>query len=117
MKEQLITLLETFGYPVYLQGSLASPEAYPDSFFTFWNPANDDGGFYSGSPIRAVWTFMIYFYSTDPTLVASVPEQARQALRSAGHTVYGKPSDVNVDAPTHTGAFFSVDMIENYTEE
>ena len=60
---------------------------------------------------------MIYFYSTDPTLVASVPEQARQALRSAGHTVYGKPSDVNVDGPTHTGAFFSVDMIENYTEE
>ena len=114
MKEQLIQILDGFGYPVYLQGALASPADYPASFFTFWNPRNDDGGFYSASPIMAVWTFNVYFYATDPALVASVPEQARQALRRAGYVVGGKPSDVPVDVPTHTGAFFEVDMVENY---
>ena len=105
MKQELISLLETFGYPVYLQGSLASPAAYPESFFTFWNPSNDDGGFYSANPVFAVWTFNVYFYSNDPELVASVPEQAR------------KPVDVPVDVPTHTGAFFEIEMLENYRKE
>lgn len=117
MKQELISLLETFGYPVYLQGSLASPAAYPESFFTFWNPSNDDGGFYSANPVFAVWTFNVYFYSNDPELVASVPEQARQALRAAGHIVHGKPVDVPVDVPTHTGAFFEIEMLENYRKE
>lgn len=117
MKEQLISILEAFGFPVYLQGSLASPAEYPDSFFTFWNPANEDGGFYSASPVIAVWTFNVYFYSNDPELVATVPEQARQALRAAGHAVHGKPSDIPVDVSTHTGAFFSLEMIETYTKE
>lgn len=114
MKETLIGILEAFGYPVYLQGALASPEAYPAAFFTFWNPYNDDNGFYSASPIMAVWEFNVYFYATDPALVASVPEQARQALRAAGHVVHGKPCDVRVDVPTHTGAYFSVGMVEQY---
>lgn len=37
--DTLISLLETFKFPVYRQGSLAKNEAYPDTFFTFWeNP-------------------------------------------------------------------------------
>ena len=37
MEDKLIEILEAFGVPVFLQGSLADDEPYPDSFFTFWN--------------------------------------------------------------------------------
>lgn len=36
MEDKLIELLESFGYPVFLQGSLGSGDDYPSSFFTFW---------------------------------------------------------------------------------
>lgn len=117
MKEQLITLLETFGFPVYLQGSLASPEAYPDSFFTFWVHSAPEGAFYDNQPNRCVWGFWVYFYSTDPALVMEKSEQARQLLKRSGFITEGKPTDLAVDVPTHTGAMFTVYAIENYEEE
>jgi hypothetical protein len=33
MREQFIALLETFGLPIFLQGSLNEGQAYPDNFF------------------------------------------------------------------------------------
>lgn len=114
MKAKLIELLETFKYPVFLQGSLNPAEAYPDSFFTFWNPSNNDSGFYSGSPIRSVWLFFVYFYSNDPELVATIPEQARQLLKINNFIVQGMPNDISVDRPTHTGAFFETYIFDNY---
>lgn len=117
MKEQLITLLETFGFPVYLQGSLAAPADYPDSFFTFWVFSAPEGAFYDNDANRCVWGFWVYFYSTDPLLVQEQSEQARQLLKRSGFVPEGKPTDVTVDVPTHTGAMFTVYGIEQYEEE
>lgn len=117
MKEQLITLLETFGYDVFLQGSINSEEDYPDSFFTFWNFQTPEAAFYDDNANRAIWGFWIYFYSVDPQLVEQVPEAARQLLKKNGWIPQGKPNDISVDKPTHTGAFFSAYIFENYNEE
>lgn len=116
MKAELITILKTFGYPVFLQGSLNPNEQYPDSFFTFWNFDNPENAFYDNDPNRCVWGFWVYFYSTDPEKVEKTPEQARQALRAAGWVVEGKPNDISVDRPTHTGAFFTAFGWENYED-
>ena len=117
MKEQLIPLLESFGYPVYLQGSLASVGDYPESFFTFWNFSAPESAFYDNDANRCVWGFWVYFYSTDPAQVNTLPEQARQLLKQNGFIPEGKPADLTTDAPDHTGAMFTVYKIENYEEE
>ena len=114
MKEQLISLLESFGFPVYLQGSLASVGDYPESFFTFWVFSAPEGAFYDNDANRCVWGFWVYFYSTDPELVQRVPEQARQLLKQNGFTPDGKAVDLQTDAPDHTGAMFTVYKAEEY---
>lgn len=116
MKAELITALNTFGYPVFLQGSLDTDEAYPDSFFTFWNFETPEGEFYDDEAHMAVWGFWIYFYSTNPQLVEEKTEAARKLLKSIGWVPDGKPHDISVDVPTHTGAFFEVYGIEKYKE-
>ena len=63
MREKLINLLESFGYPVHLQGSLLSVDDYPDSFFTFWNFQNDGDLFYDNESHASDFGYWIYFYS------------------------------------------------------
>ena len=117
MKNDLITLLETLKYPVYLQGSINSLDDYPQSFFTFWNFSTPEAAFYDNDANRAVWGFWIYFYSVDPALVQSVPESARKLLKQNGYILEGKANDITVDKPSHTGAFFTVYKFEEYTDE
>lgn len=117
MKEQLITILESFGYPVYLQGALASPAAYPESFFTFWVFAAPEDAFYDNEANRCVWGFWVYFYSTDPVTVLEKSEQARQQLKQNGFTPDGKPVDLAVDVPGYTGMMFTVYKSEEYRNE
>lgn len=103
MKEQLIEILSSFGFPVFLQGSLAQDALYPQSFFTFWNNDTADQNHYDNNAIAYVWDFDINFYSTDPTLVNSVLMQVKQMLKANNWIVGGKGYDVASDEPTHTG--------------
>lgn len=113
MKELLISLLQTFGYPVRLQGSLAETEAYPDSFFTFWNNDSYDGNHYDNNAIYYVWNFDVNFYSTDPTLVNTILLRAKALLKQNGFIISGRGYDVASDEPTHTGRGMNALIIEN----
>ena len=103
MKQALINLLGTFGYPVKLQGSLLPDEPYPASFFTFWNNSSDDGAHYDNAAISYVWSFDINFYSNDPALTNTVLLEAKALLQAAGWIINGKGYDMPTDYPTHTG--------------
>lgn len=116
MKDELITLLETLNFPVFLQGTLNSVEEYPESFFTFWNYETPETAFYDNDANRAVWGFWVYFYSVDPELVQTQPEAARKLLKQNGWILQGKANDISVDKPTHTGAIFTVCKFEEYQE-
>lgn len=112
MKDALISLLETFGYPVRLQGSFAEDEQYPESFFTFWNNDTSDGSHYDNDAVNYIWDFDVNFYSIDPALVNTVLLDARRLMKSNGWIMSGKGHDLASDEPTHTGRGINVKYIE-----
>ena len=115
MKTELITILESFGYPVFLQGSLNQNDPYPESFFTFWNSNTADGSHYNNKRISCNWDFSVNFYSSNPTLVNTMLLSAIESLRAAGWIISGDGYDVPSDEPTHTGR--GVDAIYPKQEE
>lgn len=112
LKDELISLLETLGYPVRLQGSFAEDEQYPESFFTFWNNDSTDGSHYDNDAVNYVWDFDVNFYSIDPALVNTVLLDAKRLMKSNGWIVSGKGHDLASDEPTHTGRGINVIYIE-----
>lgn len=113
MEDLLIEALRPFGYPVRRQGSLGPEEAYPESFFTFWNNATEGDGFFDNQETRVVWDYDLNFYSTDPELVYSTLEEAKKALRKAGFLMDGLGHDVASDEPTHTGRGIHIIFSQN----
>lgn len=107
MKDKLISLLETFGYPVFLQGSLAKEAPYPESFFTFWVQDTTDGSHYNNRAISTEWTFNVNFYSVDVMLVNTILLSVKTLLKNNGFVVDGKGYDLATDEPTHTGQGFT----------
>lgn len=103
MEDNLIEILSTFGYEVYRQGSLSDDDAYPSTFFTFWNNNSSDHSHYDNAEYGIVWDFNVYVYSDDPTNTYSVLEEARLALKAAGWIISGKGFDVVSDEATHSG--------------
>lgn len=108
MEDLLISVLETLGYPVKLQGSLLSDESYPDSFFTYWNDSADGDSFYSNDEGAILWSYSLNFYSNDPLLVNTKLVEAKRLLRNAGFIVSGAGYDVPSDEATHTGRGISL---------
>lgn len=103
MKQKLIDELNKFGYPVFLQGSLNPDDAYPDSFITYWTDDVIDNSIYDNDTTSYAWDFSVIFYSNDPLLVNSKPEEIRKALKAAGFIPQGKGRDIPSDEPNWTG--------------
>lgn len=112
MKDLLISILESLGYPIFQQGSLSEDDKYPNSFFTFWNNETYDKDFYDNSENFTVWDFDLSFYSVDPALVDEMLVKAKQKLREADFIVRGKGHDVASDEITHTGRGINVLKME-----
>lgn len=103
MEDLLISTLESLGYPVRLQGSLLPSEAYPDTFFTWWNDSSSGDSFYSNDEHAIVYAYSVNIYSTDPALVYSKLLEAKAALKAQGFIVSGAGYSVMSDEQTHTG--------------
>lgn len=104
MKQALISILEQFcPNNVYLQGTLNSEEAYPDTFITFWTNYTDDNSHFDDETYSVDWDFSVIFYSNNATLVNTKPAEILSALKAAGFIPQGKGNDVLSDHPTHTG--------------
>lgn len=111
MKQQLFNALNTIcPNNVFLQGTLDSNEAYPESFITYWTNYTADRAHYDDDVHSVDWQFSVIFYSSDPLLVETTPLQIRTALKALGYIPQGKGSDVMADNPAYTG--WAMDFIK-----
>lgn len=114
MEDELITILSTFKYPVYRQGSMSNDATYPDTFITFWNFDSPDHSHYDNADYGTEWGFNVYTYSSDPAITYSLLDSIRTALKNAGWIVRGRGFDVQSDEETHTGRGIEVYFLKIY---
>ena len=110
----LISLLESFTFPVFRQGSVT--ESYPDNFFTFWESEEDGNSYYDNVTVDVYYQFSVYFYSTNPPNTYSYIEQARSLLKQNGWTIKTRGYDVASGEPSHTGRGFDIIYLNHETD-
>ena len=110
----LISLLESFTFPVFRQGSVT--ESYPDNFFTFWESEEDGNSYYDNVTVDVYYQFSVYFYSTNPANTYSYIEQARSLLKQNGWTIKTRGYDVASGEPSHTGRGFDIIYLNHETD-
>lgn len=103
MVDKLIELLESLGYPVMRQGSLADDEPYPSTFITFTVRDTEDGVHYDNKPSCYWWHFDVNVYSNDPLLVEQKSMELKTLLQEKGFLQNGKGYDAASDEKSHTG--------------
>lgn len=112
VKSLLINTLASFGFPIYLQGSLSDEDEYPTTFFTFFNNSTSDDRFFNNNETVTIWDFDLNIYSNDPAIVNTVLLTAKPLLKAAGFIVDGIGYDVLSDQPSHTGRGINLIYVE-----
>lgn len=108
MEDKLIELLESFGYPVILQGSLGQDDDYPSAFFTFWQNDSSDGSHYDNDARSEIFDYDVNLYADNPSLVYSKLKEAKQLLKENNFIISGSGYSVVSDELTHTGRGMNV---------
>lgn len=103
MIDLLMQTLESTGFSVYLQGSIAPEQDYDESFITYQiidSPLQD---FFDDEPTGTQWKVNVIFYTSRADLLYTVPVDIFKKLTSAGFIPQGKGFNVPSDEPTHNG--------------
>lgn len=117
VKDKLISLIEPLGFvageTIFLQGTLGQDEAYPSSFFTFFNSETEE--MYADNVVyQSIWYIELNYYSNDPTSVNTMFDTLKPILVANGFQVQGKGFDVPSDEPSHTGRGINITYIDKY---
>ena len=114
IKEKIIDVLGAFNLPLYLQGTMAENEPYPERFLTFFVHSADDESFFDDEATQEVYGVAIMYYDADPERVETFPKnELIPELKEAGFIKTGNGIDVLSDEPTHTGKAFEFLLKDN----
>lgn len=115
--EELINILSTQEIPVFRQGSLDPEQAFPASFFTFWENAETEISSYDNQALIIEYDFDVNIYSTDPTFVYTALETAGENLKAAGWIITDRGHDMPSGVITHTGRGLRATFLKNQEME
>lgn len=113
MKEKLFEILQTFGAPIYLQGTLAENADYPGEFITYITTDSETAAAYDNDEAATAWAFQIAYYSNDPAKVDSAQKKIRATLKAAGFIPQGRGYDLPSDRADFTGWVCDYYYLEN----
>lgn len=116
MEDELITILESFKYPVIRQGSLGPDDDYPDTFITFFEDSDREVQAYDNETFTARLIYHLAAYSTSPATTYELTGYIREALKAAGWQMVDRGHDVASDEITHTGRGLTVSYTTQNTE-
>jgi hypothetical protein len=116
LEDTLIELLEYFNLPVIRQGSLPPDEAYPDTFFTFWNNEEIEQSAYDNDTATVVFDFDVNVYSTNPDTAYDLLQQARSYLKQNGWIIAQRGYDLTSDEITHIGRGMEVLYLKQFEQ-
>lgn len=114
MEDELIQILEGIeqGVAVIRQGSLPPTEAYPDTFFTFWNRSEEGQSYYDNDLASHVCRFDVNVYSRSAETAYSLLREARLVLKQYGWVCTSLGYDIASDEPTHIGRGMQVEFLK-----
>ncbi len=113
VKQHLIDLLTNeFGYPVYLQNSLADDADLPETFFTFFNNETYDESFFDNLQHQTVWNFDLNVYSRNPEITNTILYSVKALLKQNGWLVDGVGYDLVSDDIEYTGRGIEIIFVE-----
>lgn len=112
MEDLLIELLESFGFPVILQGTLGENQEYYPDFFTYWERPSYDGSHYDNDSVSCVYEYDINFYSNNPANPYEYIRKAKKLLKENGFILSGNGYSVMSDVETHTGRCIEAAYLE-----
>lgn len=114
MKSVIYPILASFGYPVFLHGTIDSDRPLPDTFITYQVTSSDDAFTFDNEPTHTAWSYPVCVYSSDPQTVDTLSSSLRAALKTAGFIPQGKGYDMLSTEPTHTGWICEYYYISKY---
>lgn len=101
--QALEAVLDGMGYEYARQGSYAEQGDLPATFLTFWNIETPEARFYDDAPTVAVWTWQVYLYTKDPSIMYSAMDRLVDSARAQGFVPDGRAWDIDAGEPGYVG--------------
>lgn len=114
MFDKLQEIFEELGYKnlYFRQGSFNEEDPIPPSYFAFWNNNSAHDSHYNNGNHRVIWTWSIYFYTTDPQKIYTTMEEFLVKAKEKGFTLHDSGYDIPSDLPNYIGRMTQIDYIE-----
>lgn len=114
LEEVLNEFEEETQTPYFRQGSLVNMDDLPKTFLTFWNTTTPESSFYDNDPHSAIWTWAIYIYTTEPSVLYSLPSRFLKLAKAKGFILQGKANDIASGIEGYVGRFLTIKYFEKY---
>lgn len=114
LEKVLIKFQEEEKVNYYRQGSRNEGESLEDSFLTFWNSSTPESSFYDNEATRAIWTWQIYIYTSDPSKLYILADKFLELAKEEGFILQGRANDIASGIEDYVGRFITIKYINIY---